>query len=115
MTCLKKEKEIELSLYNDVGTLASYNKYIEATKGDISVIYMDNAATTMHKPKAVIDAVVAAMSSMGNAGRGANEASLSASRIIYDTRERLAKLFGAEYPKQIVFTMNSTESLNIAF
>ena len=114
MTCLKKEKEIELSLYNDVGTLASYNKYIEATKGDISVIYMDNAATTMHKPKAVIDAVVAAMSSMGNAGRGANEASLSASRIIYDTRERLAKLFGAENPKQIVFTMNSTESLNIA-
>ena len=75
---------------------------------------MDNAATTMHKPKAVIDAVVAAMSSMGNAGRGANEASLSASRIIYDTRERLAKLFGAENPKQIVFTMNSTESLNIA-
>ena len=114
MTCLKKEKEIELSLYNDVGTLASYNKYIEATKGDISVIYMDNAATTMHKPKTVIDAVVAAMSSMGNAGRGANEASLSASRIIYDTRERLAKLFGAENPKQIVFTMNSTESLNIA-
>ena len=112
MTCLKKE--IELSLYNDVGTLTSYNKYIEATKGDISVIYMDNAATTMHKPKAVIDAVVAAMSSMGNAGRGANEASLSASRIIYDTRERLAKLFGAENPKQIVFTMNSTESLNIA-
>lgn len=112
MTCLKKE--IELSLYNDVGTLASYNKYIEATKGDISVIYMDNAATTMHKPKTVIDAVVAAMSSMGNAGRGANEASLSASRIIYDTRERLAKLFGAENPKQIVFTMNSTESLNIA-
>ena len=85
MTCLKKEKEIELSLYNDVGTRASYNKYIEATKGDISVIYMDNAATTMHKPKTVIDAVVAAMSSMGNAGRGANEASLSASRIIYDT------------------------------
>ena len=78
------------------------------------MIYMDNAATTMHKPKAVIDAVVAAMSSMGNAGRGANEASLSASRIIYDTRERLAKLFGAENPKQIVFTMNSTESLNIA-
>ena len=54
---IKKEKEIELSLYNDVGTLASYNKYIEAAKGDISVIYMDNAATTMHKPKAVIDAV----------------------------------------------------------
>lgn len=78
------------------------------------MIYMDNAATTMHKPQEVIDAVAAAMGSMGNAGRGANEASLSASRIIYDTRERLCRLFGAENPRQIVFTGNSTESLNIA-
>ena len=78
------------------------------------MIYMDNAATTMHKPKEVIDAVVAAMSSMGNAGRGVNEASLSASRLIYDTREKLCRLFGAEDPRQIVFTANSTESLNIA-
>lgn len=79
-----------------------------------TMIYMDNAATTMHKPKEVIDAVVAAMSSMGNAGRGVNEASLSASRLIYDTREKLCRLFGAEDPRQIVFTANSTESLNIA-
>lgn len=79
-----------------------------------TMIYMDNAATTMHKPKEVIDAVVAAMSSMGNAGRGVNEASLSASRLIYDSREKLCRLFGAEDPRQIVFTANSTESLNIA-
>lgn len=78
------------------------------------MIYMDNAATTMRKPKEVIDAVVNAMSSMGNAGRGANEASLSASRVIYDTREKLCTLFGAENPRQIVFTANSTESLNMA-
>ena len=68
----------------------------------------------MHKPQAVIDAVIAAMSSMGNAGRGANEASLSASRVIYDTRDKLCQFFGAENPRQIVFTNNSTESLNIA-
>lgn len=78
------------------------------------MIYMDNAATTMQKPQAVIDAVVAAMSSMGNAGRGANEASLSASRVIYDTRDKLCRFFGGENPRQIVFTNNSTESLNIA-
>lgn len=78
------------------------------------MIYMDNAATTMRKPKEVIEAVVTAMGSMGNAGRGANEASLSASRIIYDTREKLCRLFHGESPKQIVFTANSTESLNIA-
>lgn len=78
------------------------------------MIYMDNAATTMRKPDEVIEAVVSAMSSMGNAGRGAHSASLSASRIIYNTREALARFFGAENPKQIVFTNNSTESLNIA-
>ncbi|MGN0333619.1 MAG: aminotransferase class V-fold PLP-dependent enzyme [Lachnospiraceae bacterium] len=78
------------------------------------MIYLDNAATTMHKPQCVIDAVVQAMSSMGNAGRGANDASLSASRMIYDTREKLCSLFGGDNPKQIVFTNNSTESLNIA-
>lgn len=78
------------------------------------MIYMDNAATTMHKPQEVIDAVVSAMGSMGNAGRGASEAALSASRIIYDTRDRLAKLFHAEDARQIAFTANSTESLNIA-
>lgn len=78
------------------------------------MIYMDNAATTMHKPKEVVQAVVEAMNSIGNAGRGATEASLSASRIIFDTRERLCRLFGAQNPKQIAFTANSTESLNIA-
>ena len=78
------------------------------------MIYLDNAATTMYKPQAVVDAVVNAMTSMGNAGRGANEASLSASRIIFDTRDRLCKLFNGTNPKQIVFTNNSTESLNIA-
>ena len=78
------------------------------------MIYLDNAATTMHKPQCVIEAVIGAMSSMGNAGRGANEASLSASRIIYDTREKICRLFGGTNPRQVAFTNNSTESLNIA-
>lgn len=78
------------------------------------MIYMDNAATTMQKPPEVIEAVTNAMYHMGNAGRGAHEASLDASRIIYETREKLSRLFGAENPKRIAYTMNATESLNIA-
>lgn len=78
------------------------------------MIYLDNAATTIQKPQAVIDAVTSAMCSMGNAGRGFNDASLGAARIIYEVREKLARLFHAENPKQIAFTANSTESLNIA-
>lgn len=84
----------------------------ETTMDDM--IYMDNAATTRRKPKEVIDAVVHAMNSMGNAGRGAHDASLDASRAIYNAREGLCRLFHGENPKQIVFTSNSTESLNIA-
>ena len=78
------------------------------------MIYMDNAATTMRKPDEVIQAVMNAMNSMGNAGRGAHAASLDASRVIFNARDALARFFHAENPKQIVFTNNSTESLNVA-
>lgn len=78
------------------------------------MIYLDNAATTMKKPQCVIDAVVSAMTNIGNAGRGASEASLDASRIIYDTREKISDLFNLQNPSRVAFTCNSTESLNIA-
>ena len=68
----------------------------------------------MRKPEAVIQAVASALGSMGNAGRGAHGASLGASRTIYETRELLCRLFGGTNPRQVVFTSNSTESLNIA-
>ena len=78
------------------------------------MIYLDSAATSMHKPQVVVDAVTMALTTMGNAGRGLNEASMNSAKIIYETRELLAKLFNAESPSQIAFTCNSTESLNIA-
>lgn len=78
------------------------------------MIYLDSAATSYHKPNGVARAVAEAISHMGNPGRGAHEASLDASRVVYGTREKMAELFGAEEASQIVFTANSTESLNIA-
>ena len=78
------------------------------------MIYLDSAATSYHKPDGVVRAVAEAISHMGNPGRGAHEASLDASRVVYGTREKMAELFGAEEASQIVFTANSTESLNIA-
>ena len=78
------------------------------------MIYFDDAATTMRKPEAVVRAVTQAMCSMGNSGRGVHDAALDASRVIFDTRAKLADFFHAENPKQVVFTANSTESLNIA-
>ena len=78
------------------------------------MIYLDNAATTMHKPPCVIDAVVSAMQTFGNSGRSAHEGALDASRTIYGCREKLAALFGCTRPDHVVFTANSTEALNIA-
>lgn len=78
------------------------------------MIYLDSAATSYYKPDGVARAVAEAISHMGNSGRGAHEASLDASRVVYGTREKMAELFGAEEASQIVFTANSTESLNIA-
>ena len=54
------------------------------------------------------------MRHMGNAGRGAHEASLDASRLIYETRQMISDFFGLGNPSGAVVTANSTESLNIA-
>lgn len=78
------------------------------------MIYFDNAATTMQKPECVKMAVADAIGSFGNDGRGVHDASLSAGRIIYDTREKLSNLFHGDGPARVAFTANSTESLNIA-
>ena len=78
------------------------------------MIYLDNAATTSVKPKEVVEAVSEALMTLGNAERGTHSASLGASRTVFSTRMKLAKFFNAEGPSNIVFTMNATESLNIA-
>ena len=78
------------------------------------MIYLDNAATTRPKPPCVGAAVVEAMNQWGNSGRGAHEEALSASRGIYEVREKIAALFGCPRPDHVVFTPNSTHALNIA-
>lgn len=76
------------------------------------MIYLDNAATTMHKPQAVIDAVTQAMCSLGNAGRGATSGALDAARTIHGCRAKLARLLGCPRADHVCFTPNSTAALN---
>lgn len=78
------------------------------------MIYLDNAATTYRKPQPVIDAVCAALNGMGNAGRGAHQASLDASFLAFETRCMLSEFFGGYGPENVAFTGNSTEALNTA-
>lgn len=77
------------------------------------MIYFDNAATTLRKPKQVTDAVMYAMENFGNPGRAAHGGSLDAARTVYEARKALAELFGAE-PSGIAFTNNATTALNMA-
>lgn len=76
------------------------------------MIYLDNAATTMYKPQAVIDAVTQAMCSLGNAGRGATSGALDAARTIHACRAKLARLLGCPRADHVCFTPNSTAALN---
>jgi cysteine desulfurase family protein len=78
------------------------------------MIYFDSAATSFHKPECVARAVYDAIHGMGSVGRGAHEATLSASRTVSLCREQLATLFHCPDSSRVAFTMNSTESLNIA-
>ena len=78
------------------------------------MIYLDNAATTLHKPETVIEAVAQAMRTAGNSARGVHGGSLDASRIIFEARMKIAQFFNCPDPTGVVFTYNVTESLNIA-
>lgn len=79
------------------------------------MIYFDNAATSWPKP----DAVPAAMERFlreqgGSPGRSGHAVSIDAARVVYDARERAARLFGLEDPLAVVFAKNATEALNLA-
>lgn len=75
-------------------------------------IYLDNASTTFPKPQAVADAVYQYITHAGtNISRGTCAA--SSEDLVFATREQLCRFFGGEDSKNVVFTKNITESLNI--
>ena len=77
------------------------------------MIYFDNAATGFPKDRLVISAMSRAMATCGNPGRSGHKYSLSASEILYSTREELANLFGTT-PEKVVLCPSATYALNIA-
>ena len=77
-------------------------------------IYLDNGATSFPKPKEVADAVYEYMTSVGtNINRGGYQAAYDLEGTVFETREMLAEMFGASDCKNVVFTKNITESLNV--
>ncbi|TRW81451.1 cysteine desulfurase [Mycolicibacterium sp. 018/SC-01/001] len=74
-------------------------------------VYLDHAATTPMRP-AAIEAVTAALSSVGNASSLHGSGRL-ARRRLEESRETLAGLLGAR-PSEVIFTAGGTESDNLA-
>lgn len=77
------------------------------------MIYLDNGATSMHKPAAVGRAMLDALNNCANPGRGGHEASMKAANVVYRCRELAAGMFDCD-PDRVVFTSNCTHGLNIA-
>jgi len=78
-------------------------------------IYLDNAATSWPKPEAVYAAVDRYLRHCGApAGRSAYKEAVQAQHIVEQARQQVGALIGAEDPRQIVFTLNGTDALNLA-
>lgn len=78
------------------------------------MIYFDSAATSWPKPPQVAAAVGEALNSFGNPARAAHAPAMAAARSMLAARQLLAGLFGADDARQVVFTKNVTEALNLA-
>lgn len=77
-------------------------------------IYLDNASTTFPKPEAVPKAVYEYMTAQGaNINRGCYDSAYDVEELVFETRQMLADLFHGGDCKNVVFTKNVTESLNV--
>ncbi|MDR1669790.1 MAG: aminotransferase class V-fold PLP-dependent enzyme, partial [Oscillospiraceae bacterium] len=78
------------------------------------LIYLDNAATTLHKPPEVWQAMQKALETCGGAGRGGHSAAQRAAETLYSCREEAAKLFHMSGTERVILTHNATHALNLA-
>ena len=79
------------------------------------MIYFDNAATSFPKPKRVYDRMNQFLrEEAANPGRSGHRLSVAAEGQIAQARSLLAKFFNVKGANRIIFTLNGTDSLNIA-
>lgn len=79
------------------------------------MIYLDNSATSFKKPKSVIKAVDFALKHYSaNPGRSGHALSLDAANCVYECRYEAANFFHVGDCKNVIFTSNATDALNLA-
>ncbi len=78
------------------------------------ILYLDNAATSYPKPESVYSALADFLRTDGaNPGRAGHRMAVRAEKSIEETRVLLAQFFGISSPHRVIFTLNTTDSLNI--
>jgi cysteine desulfurase family protein len=78
------------------------------------MIYLDNAASSFPKPKAVIKAIYRSLkTNTANPGRSGHFLSAQAARSVYLQRVAAAGYFGCK-EENVIFTLNATHSINTA-
>lgn len=89
--------------------------FLLCQKGEIIMIYLDNAATSFPKPSVVYDEVYRCMKYYcANPGRGGHAMSIACGKAVFETRELVSNFFNVNNPMQIIFTKNATEAINYA-
>ena len=77
------------------------------------LVYLDNAATAQ-KPRAVLDALMAYYSDdNANVHRGVHLLSERATKAFEDARATVARFINAASTREIIFTRNATEGINL--
>ncbi len=77
------------------------------------MIYLDNAATSFPKPKAVAQEMCRSVECYAaNAGRGGHTLSLQSAGKIYEVRKKAADFFNLSDPSRVIFCQNATAALN---
>lgn len=81
----------------------------------MDVVYLDHAASSWPKPPQVTEAMVECLKLYAaNPGRGAHRMAVKASRVLFEARNNLARLFGVKNPNDISFSLNTSAALNLA-
>ena len=77
-------------------------------------IYLDNASTSFPKAEGVAEAVYQYIKECGcNINRGGYDEAYQAEELVLETRQRLTALFHGPDCRNVAFTRNITESLNV--
>jgi cysteine desulfurase/selenocysteine lyase len=78
------------------------------------MIYLDNAATTFPKPVSILETSFHIMKQgAGNPGRGSHAYAVASAEIVEKCRRKVARFFGVEDHRRVIFTYNCTDSINM--